>query len=954
MESKKLASVTVFRRPRKGFVPPRRANEGATTDTTNTSPKEEASTSKKKINLSPLFSKIRKKLEQDCVEEETLKDITTTFKGESVDGSVQILEPEEPFVEDGQRGGPNTVDDDDDPFSDPMDDWNGDNLEESIPVAKSQIEEFQPATSGFKKPVLFSQRSRINNFEAEVVNNLQASPPQMQQVDDKKYYGAVFAKTSTRKHKKWEGDGYIIFSKGKIVTLKNTSGKVIDSSNNYKLDSEHFEDGKVFKLGGKEVQIVEELKSDPFAKDVKPPSPEPAAIKALGKLPTPLMNKPFICPLAPGTVLTSEKANRNLSKPMFDPEAPDALVMPILDPSEDVRVVVDPHLSRHLRQHQREGVTFLYKCVMGKYYNGAILGDEMGLGKTLQTISLLWLARFLTLLKQDPYQRKEIIKRALIVCPSSLTSNWEKEFYRWLGHERIRAFAVNSDHPLKHCPPQCPVIIISYEMATRSEEALKKMKFDLIVCDEAHKIKNKNGQAYVFLSKLPCRRRILLTGTPCQNDLMELYALVDFANPGVLGPEHEFRKEYEKPIEKFQESHSTLSEKQVGQAKALQLNTMLNNFFLRRTHSVMIRYLPPRITFVVICKPSELQKRLYKLVLSSNVVQNCVTGSGNCSTPLSVILALKKLCNHPNLVHPKSNNVEKVEESIYSDLAKGFPQGHRHDLLRIEDSGKMKVLSTLLKSLQGQKVVVVSHYTQTLDLLEDLCKTFSYQFKRLDGTTIAKQRQQIVDQFNTSPNEFVFLLSSKAGGLGLNLQGASNIILYDIDWNPAHDIQAMSRCWRPGQKKLTNIYRLITSGTIEERIFHRQIAKQDLSGSVMDLLLSSSSVKFSPQDLKDIFSLYEGETCLTHDLIECDCPMDGIAKALNTSMEDFDLEVENIPVAPPPRKKLKSISTMAELHAWEHHGPPFESENLDPGLRSASKDVQFIFCSRSLPSDETN
>jgi len=200
----------------------------------------------------------------------------------------------------------------------------------------------------------------------------------------------------------------------------------------------------------------------------------------------------------------------------------------------------------------------------------------------------------------------------------------------------------------------------------------------------------------------------------------------------------------------------------------------------------------------------------------------------------------------------------------------------------------------------------------------------------------------------------VFLLSSKAGGLGLNLQAASRIILYDIDWNPAHDIQSMARCWRPGQKHVTLIFRLLTSGTIEERIFHRQIMKQDLSCSVTDLLLSNSSVKFTPQDLKDIFSFHEGDTCLTHDLIGCDCRIEGsqvpmlldsVKESMDDNMyfeDDFDFESQ-----PPPKKKPKtesaSGSSMSELYQWDHHGPPFDDSDLEPGLRSAANQLQFVF-----------
>uniref|UniRef100_A0AAZ3RB11 RAD54 homolog B n=1 Tax=Oncorhynchus tshawytscha TaxID=74940 RepID=A0AAZ3RB11_ONCTS len=506
-----------------------------------------------------------------------------------------------------------------------------------------------------------------------------------------------------------------------------------------------------------------------------------------------------------------------------------------------VDVVVDPYLTTHLRPHQRDGLLFLYECVMGMRY-GAILADEMGLGKTLQSVALTW-----TLLKQGPYGGKPVAKLVLVVAPGSLVQNWGAEFKKWLG--RVGSTTVTT------------------LLGVRWMIHVQKLEFGLVICDEGHRLKNSSIKTSSALSGLSCTRRVILTGTPVQNDLQEFYAIIEFVNPGILGSSAAYRKVYEEPILRSRQPICTEEERVLGEERAAELSRLTGLFILRRTQEIINRYLPPRLDWTVFCSPSPLQRELYQALLSHRVIRACLQGSTQTHTHLACITALKKLCNHPGLLYSTG--------SLYEGLRGVFPESYSSGGFSTADSGKLLVLSDLLTTIHHRsptdRVVLVSNYTQTLDLLQDLCVHLGYTYCRLDGNTPTIQRQRLVDNFN-SPHSahFLFLLSSKAGGVGLNLIGASHLVLYDIDWNPANDIQAMSRVWRDGQKKTVHIYRLLTAGTIEERIFQRQVSKQGLSGTVVDLGKGAEHTSFSSNELRDLFSLTD-TPCLTHDLLHCSC-----------------------------------------------------------------------------------
>ncbi|XP_069456727.1 DNA repair and recombination protein RAD54B isoform X2 [Ovis canadensis] len=730
----------------------------------------------------------------------------------------------------------------------------------------------------------------------------------------------------------------------------------------YKLkELEKIEEGQTMMIGGKEIEVMGIISPDDFNSGrCFQFGGGCSAVLSSSQAAKKCLSNPFksVCKL-------SSKENKQNSfqncKPRHDPYAPNSLVMLRPDKNHQwlfnkncfpvVDVVIDPHLVYYLRPHQKEGIIFLYECVMGMRVNGrcgAILADEMGLGKTLQCISLIW-----TLQCQGPYGGRPVVKKTLIVTPGSLVNNWRKEFQKWLGIERIKIFTVDQDHKIEEFTksPFYSVLIISYEMLLRSLDQIKSVKFDLLICDEGHRLKNSTIKTTTALISLSCEKRIILTGTPVQNDLQEFFTLIDFVNPGILGSLSAYRKIYEEPIIISRQPSASEEERELGEQRAAELTCLTGLFILRRTQEVINQYLPPKIENVVFCRPGALQIALYRKLLNSQAVRFCLQGLLENTSHLICIGALKKLCNHPCLLfgsvkEKESNSTwdESEERNLYEGLINVFPADYNPTMFTEEESGKLQVLSKLLAVIlelrPAEKVVLVSNYTRTLDILQEVCKRHGYAYTRLDGQTPISQRQKIVDGFNSkySP-DFIFLLSSKAGGVGLNLIGGSHLILYDIDWNPATDIQAMSRVWRDGQKHPVHIYRLLTTGTIEEKIYQRQISKQGLSGAVVDLSKTSDHIQFSVEELKNLFTLHESSHCVTHDLLDCECTGENHT---GDSLEKLPVS-RNCQLGPHQQKcdSLKPLS-MSQLKQWKHF--PGDHLNLtDPFLERIRENVSFFF-----------
>ncbi|KAF1985361.1 DNA repair protein, SNF2 family [Aulographum hederae CBS 113979] len=599
-------------------------------------------------------------------------------------------------------------------------------------------------------------------------------------------------------------------------------------------------------------------------------------------------------PTVDGKPATIEEANKkaeddNLPKldvPLMHRSLADILgLKKKVDEHPQVPVVIDPRLSKVLRPHQVEGVRFLYRCVTGlidEKANGCIMADEMGLGKTLQCITLMW-----TLLKQSPDAGKPTIQKCVIACPSSLVRNWANELVKWLGQDAVHPFAIDGKATKEQLIQQLrqwsiasgrsitrPVIIVSYETLRMYVDELKNTPIGLLLCDEGHRLKNSESQTFTALNGLNVQKRVILSGTPIQNDLSEYFSLLDFANPGYLGTRNDFRKQYEIPILRGRDADGTDADQKKGNERLAELLTLVNKFIIRRTNDILSKYLPVKYEHVVFCNIAPFQRDLYNYFIQSPEIKNLLRGKD--SQPLKAIGLLRKLCNHPDLMD-LSVDLPGAEEFYPDDYVPREARGRDRDI-KSWYSGKMVVLDRMLARIRqdtNDKIVLISNFTQTLDIFEKLCRARSYGCLRLDGSMNVNKRQKLVDKFNDPEGaEFIFLLSSKAGGCGLNLIGANRLVLFDPDWNPAADQQALARVWRDGQKKDCFVYRFIATGTIEEKIFQRQSHKQSLSSCVVD---SAEDVErhFSLDSLRELFQFRSNTTSDTHDTFKCKRCKDG-------------------------------------------------------------------------------
>lgn len=566
----------------------------------------------------------------------------------------------------------------------------------------------------------------------------------------------------------------------------------------------------------------------------------------------------------------------------------------------NVPVVIDPRLSKILRPHQVEGVKFLYKCCTGRVVPkayGCIMADEMGLGKTLQCIALLW-----TLLKQSPQgSRNATIQKAVIACPSSLVRNWANEFDKWLGKGTVTPLALDGGKGLKGTTGAAsngnngavatairqwaqatgrqivrPVLIISYETLRRNVDELKSTEVGLLLCDEGHRLKNGESLTFTALDSLNCKRRVILSGTPIQNDLSEYFSLLNFTNPGLLGSRMEFRKNFELDILHGRDADATDAQVAKGAEKLRELSAIVKPLIIRRTNDILSKYLPVKYEHVVFCNLSPFQHSLYQHFITSPEIGQLLRGSG--SQPLKAIGLLRKLCTHPDLLDLPSD-IDGCESLLPEGFVPKDMRGRGQREVTTWHSGKFTVLERMLARIRqdtNDKIVLISNFTQTLDMIEKMCRTRRYGCLRLDGSLSINKRQKLVDRFNDAENteDFIFLLSSKAGGCGINLIGANRLILLDPDWNPAADQQALARVWRDGQKKDCFVYRFIATGTIEEKIFQRQSMKQSLSSCVVDEKENVERL-FSIDNLRQLFKFRPDTPCETHDTFKCRRCRDG-------------------------------------------------------------------------------
>lgn len=739
------------------------------------------------------------------------------------------------------------------------------------------------------------------------------------------YYSVLWRIPTNKKNKTWTDDGVLVVKDG-YASLYNNSGKNIGRA----AFANPLLPGSNLSVGGKEVEVDACISRNDYLAvvmpgnstgkqtDKAPPAsgsassgsgavaPEAPKLSLRDQIkaqiekdkanppkkatarPSAPRTSAFTQPLKDTTVQV--QGSKVIPVPRHDPKAAGSLVFkrPERIPSgrQLVDVVLDPAIGKLLRPHQREGVKFLYECVMGlRDFNGkgCILADDMGLGKTLTTIALLW-----TLLRQNPIHKKSpVVKRALIVCPVSLIRNWKREFKKWLGLDRLGVLEFEDQNTsLDHFDGKVyQVMIIGYERLRTVADELSSI--DIVICDEGHRLKTMKNKSMQAIESLNTPRRIILSGTPIQNDLGEFYAMVNFVNDGCLGSQKGFIKDFESPIMKSRQPNATEDDKERGQEASNELARTTSRFILRRTADILADFLPPKTEFVLFCKPTPAQAKIYKSILQSGMFDTALRSS---EAAFQLITILKKLCNSPALMDPKYGNDDATPSASLTTLNEMLPAG-LSKLYHNSFSCKIRLLDNLLQEIHrntDEKVVVVSNYTSTLNLIEQLLSSSGLTYLRLDGSVAAKKRQGLVDQFNRnkSSQSFAFLLSAKAGGVGLNLIGASRLVLFDVDWNPATDDQAIARIHRQGQQKHCKIYRFLIKGGLEEKIWQRQAVKRALADSIMQAGTAISSgangptgkggktsgtSTFSQEELRDLFRLDETEGLRSHDLISCDC-----------------------------------------------------------------------------------
>nr|CAB3265409.1 helicase ARIP4-like [Phallusia mammillata] len=643
------------------------------------------------------------------------------------------------------------------------------------------------------------------------------------------------------------------------------------------------------------------------------------------------------------------------------PDAQGRVLVNVNRPSNEPEIFLAPQLSKAVLPHQIGGIRFMFDNLVEtlSHYEtssgfGCILAHAMGLGKTLQVISFV-----------DVFLRFTKARTVLCVVPVNTLMNWVAEFDMWLplkskcvnenpalvwprsfsvhvlteshktvesrskvvtqwyeeggmllvGYEMYRLLASRKSRKRrsKKTKTELPSVVDLDEQGRISslqsgmQDSLLKPGPDLIICDEGHRIKNSHANISKVLKDVRTKRRLVLTGYPLQNNLMEYWCMVDFVRPSFLGTKQEFSNMFERPILNGQCADSTKDDIRLMRFRSHVLHSLLKGFVQRRSHSVLRNNLPLKEEHVLMIRMSAWQKKLYNTFISRNM--EGASGSwGSTVNPIRAFSICCKIWNHPDVLYrtvqektdkqddldfdlsdplpntntngsqasnkSPSNSQESVTgasaasspapSSFSEDKEKGFNYDWAKDLLTnyqagfVELSGKMVILMQMIRAsvASGDRLLVFSQSLNTLTLIEEFlskfqvprpdqeprpwCKNRSYF--RLDGNTHSADRERMINQFNSPDNKdvWLFLLSTRAGCLGINLIGANRVIVFDASWNPCHDAQAVCRVYRYGQQKDCHIYRLVCDQSMEKKIYERQVSKQGMSDRVVDKLNPTS------------------------------------------------------------------------------------------------------------------
>ncbi|KAK3937632.1 hypothetical protein QBC46DRAFT_344404 [Diplogelasinospora grovesii] len=543
----------------------------------------------------------------------------------------------------------------------------------------------------------------------------------------------------------------------------------------------------------------------------------------------------------------------------------------LLDPKKVEPFQIPVAIKAELRSYQQEGVNWLH--FLNKYHLHGILCDDMGLGKTLQTICIV---------SSDHHQRAEEFAKtgspdvrrlpSLIVCPPTLSGHWQQEIKAYAPFLSVTAYVgpPGERKAVRDQLDKTDIVITSYDFCRNDIDILEKYNWNYVVLDEGHLIKNAKAKISIAVKKLVSNHRLILTGTPIQNNVLELWSLFDFLMPGFLGAEKVFLDRFAKPIANSRYSKASSKEQEAGALAIEALHKQVLPFLLRRLKEEVLNDLPPKILQNYYCDLSDLQKKLFEDFTKREAKKIAEeAGREDKEAKQHIFQALqymRKLCNSPALVmkpgHRAYDDTQKFlakQNTSLEDPAHAPKLTALRDLLvdcgiGVEGQDSNDPLYTPIKP---HRALVFCQMKEMLDMVQNtVLKSMlpSVSYLRLDGSVEANKRQDIVNKFNSDPSYDVLLLTTSVGGLGLNLTGADTVIFVEHDWNPQKDLQAMDRAHRIGQKKVVNVYRLITRGTLEEKILSLQRFKIDVASTVVNQQNAGLATMDTDQIL-DLFSL---------------------------------------------------------------------------------------------------
>ncbi|KAI5236475.1 Dna Excision Repair Protein Ercc-6-Like 2 [Manis pentadactyla] len=670
--------------------------------------------------------------------------------------------------------------------------------------------------------------------------------------------------------------------------------------------------------------------------------------------------------------------DEDLEKPYFpDQKFPSSAVAFRLSEDGDT---IPYTINRYLRDYQREGAQFLYGHFIQE--RGCILGDDMGLGKTVQVISFLAavlhkkgtrediennMPEFLlrSVKKEPPSAAKKMF---LIVAPLSVLYNWKDELDTW-GYFRVTVLHGNKkDNELIRIKQRkCEIVLTTYETLRLCLDELNSLEWSAVIVDEAHRIKNPKAKVTEVMKALKCNIRIGLTGTILQNNMKELWCVMDWAVPGLLGSRIYFKKQFSDPVEHGQRHTATKRELATGRKAMQRLAKRMSGWLLRRTKTLIKDQLPKKEDRMVYCSLTDFQKAVYQTVLETEDMtlilqssQPCTCSSGqkrrNCcyktnshgetvkTLYFSYLAVLQKVANHVALLQAAGSSkqqetiIKRICDQVFSrfpDFVQKSKDATFETLSDPKYSGKMKVLQQLLNHCRKNKdkVLLFSFSTKVLDVLQQYCMASGLDYRRLDGSTKSEERLRIVKEFNRTQDVNICLVSTMAGGLGLNFVGANVVVLFDPTWNPANDLQAIDRAYRIGQCRDVKVLRLISLGTVEEIMYLRQVYKQQLHCVVVgsenakryfEAVQGSKQHRGELFGVCNLFRLRSQGSCLTRDILEREGQVEvGVLTATTWLKEE------------PP---VRSPGTLREPERRGHGGPEQPPELLAEDRRDPCSD----------------